>query len=119
MLFAGNCSCRIPVNRGESIAWRPHACFALSASQDLRYCGWYPSMRVSNSSSSQARRSLSSLACVSKLSRSSITLQYSLQSASKLASVATKRRTISSFSGNLANNDRMRSTTPLVSIIKA
>ena len=33
MLFAGNCSCRIPVNRGESIAWRPHACFALSASQ--------------------------------------------------------------------------------------
>ncbi len=33
MLFAGNCSCKIPVNRGESIAWRPHACFALSASQ--------------------------------------------------------------------------------------
>ena len=44
-----------------------------------------------------------------------MTLQYLSQSASKLASVATNRRTVSSSSENLASNDRMRSTTSLVS----
>jgi len=39
---------------------------ALGASQDLHYCGRYPSMRVSSSSSREARRSLSRLTCVSK-----------------------------------------------------
>ncbi len=55
----------------------------------------------------------------SKASRSLMTLQYSLQSASKLASLVINWRTVSSSSENLANNDRMRSTTPLVSIFKA
>src|SRR5271166_322809 len=68
-------------------------------------------MRVSNSSSSQARRSLSHLTCASKASRSLMTLRYSLQSASKLTSLTANRRTVSSSSENLANNVRMRSTT--------
>ena len=45
-----------------------------------------------------------------------MTLWYSLQSASKLTSLTANRRTVSSSSENLANNVRMRSTTPLISI---
>src|SRR5207245_393476 len=92
----------------------------LRVSQNLRYCGWYPSMCISRSSSSLALRSSSRLTSASRPSRPlrrSMTSRYSSQSASKSGSVATSWRTVSSFSENLASNDRMRSTISLVLLL--
>src|SRR6516165_12420622 len=90
---------------------------AIPAVQDPPYCGRCPSMRVSSSSSSQARCCLSSLICASKPSSISTTFWYSVHSASKPASVAANSRTASSSSEYRANNDRTRSTIPSVPIL--
>src|SRR5262245_38073313 len=71
-------------------------------------------MRVSSSSSSQARRSLSRLTSASKPSRRAVSSRYSSHSASKLASMATSRRTVASSSENRPSNDRIRSIISLV-----
>ena len=76
------------------------------------YRGSYPSMRLSNSSSSEARRcvsrvtSVEALSCVNRLtsvskrSRSLMTSRYSRHSALKLASLPTNSRTAASSSEN-------------------
>src|SRR5262249_59202095 len=79
-LRCGKANCSRPQGRSEKLRWycrtsyspgcSSPSCFALSALRDLRYRGRYPSMRVSNSSSSQARRSLRCLTCASKPSSS-------------------------------------------------
>ena len=94
-----------------------HFSSAFPAVQDSLYCGRCPSMRVSSSSSSQARCCLSSLICASKPSSISTTFWYSVHSASNLASLATNSRTASSSSEYRANNDRTRSTIPSVPIL--